>query len=93
MKASEYRERSETRLTRYRERLEARMNEHSVVAGKRELARKKLETMEVILRATVARAAQDGTVTELEAEQIKELGKRYREELYHELGFERGKGE
>ena len=93
MKASDYREKSETRLARYRERLEARMNEHSVAIAQRELARKKLETMETILRATAARAMQDGTVTEPEADQIKDLGKRYREELYRDLGFERGKGE
>jgi hypothetical protein len=93
MKAAEYREKSETRLARYRDRLEARMNEHAIADAPRDAARKKLGTMEAILRATAARAMQDGTVTEAEAEQIKELGKRYREELYRELGFERGKGE
>jgi hypothetical protein len=93
MNASEYREKSETRLSRYRERLEARMKEHSIAEAPRDAARKKLGTMEAILRATAARAMQDGTVTEAEAEQIKELGKRYREELYRDLGFERGKGE
>jgi len=93
MKGSDYRERSETRLTRYRERLEARMQEHAVADTTRDAARKKLATMEAILRATATRAAQDGTVSEAEAEQIKEMGKRYREELYRDLGLERGKGE
>jgi hypothetical protein len=93
MKSTDYRERSETRLTRYRERLEARMKEHSIAEAPRDAARRKLGTMEAILRATAARAMQDGTVTEAEADQIKDLGKRYREELYRELGFERGKGE
>jgi hypothetical protein len=93
MSASNYRQQFEVRLARYRERLEERMDEHRIAPNRREDARKRMALLELIVRGTIARAADDGTVTEAEANQIRDLSKVCRGEIYRDLGLERAKGE
>ena len=93
MPASEYEKREDERLARYRKRLDERLDEHHIPATKRDEARKRLAFYESIIRVMILRAAQDRVVTGVEADQIKTLSKDLRASLYHDLGFERGKGE
>jgi hypothetical protein len=93
MSADTYRQQFEARFGRYRERLEERMTEHRFAPDKREDARKRMAFLELIVRNAIVRATQDGTVTEAEATQIRDLSKQSRDQIYSSLGFERVKGE
>jgi hypothetical protein len=93
MTGADYRKRIDEKLARYRDRLETRMTEHKLAAAKRVTARKRLAVIDAELRTIVERIAADGTVSEAEANEVKTRGKLLRDTLYHELGFERAKGE
>jgi hypothetical protein len=93
MSGAEYRHHFDERLVRYHDRFELRMEEHKIPTARREEARKRMGMLDAVIHAAVERAAQDGTVTEQEADQVRDLSKNLREQLYRDLGFERGKGE
>jgi hypothetical protein len=82
-----------TKAKRYRERLDERMNEHGVPETKQVAARKSLGAIVVKIDRAADKACADGTVTLAEGKQLRALSKDLRDDLYHELGLPRSKGE
>ncbi len=93
MTAAAYKSRIAQKAERYRQRLEERMKEHRLPEDKRKVARKRLATLEGEIDKLADEACKDQTVTQAEADRIKERSKQGREVLYKELGWERKKGE
>jgi hypothetical protein len=93
MAAEAYRIRVETRIARYRVRLDEAMREHATPPARQDAAHKALEAMIGQIRAAVTDVTKDGTVTQAEADRVKEIGKRMRDEIYRGLGIDRHKGE
>jgi hypothetical protein len=85
MGAAEYRKKAEVRLTRYKERLEQHMTEQKIAAATRATIRKRLAALEQELRTLVEKRASDGTITLVEANEVKKVGKSGREVIYREF--------
>jgi regulator of protease activity HflC (stomatin/prohibitin superfamily) len=91
--ATEYKKRVAERNERHKQRLEDRMREHKLAEDRRQMARKRLAAIEAEMSKAVEEAVKDQTVTQAEADRIKQRNKQLREALYKELGFEVKRGE
>jgi len=93
MAAAKFRQHLAVKATRYRERLDEQMKEHGVPEKKQLAARKSLGAIVVKIDRAADKACADGTVTLAEANELRALSKGLRDDLYHELGLSRSKGE
>ncbi len=75
MPASEFSQRVEARLNRAHERLEARLAKKNPPAEKAAAMRQRFETNAATIRAEAQKAEADGTVTQEEADHVREVAR------------------
>ena len=92
MRAAEFKQKVEERITKRRARIEAKMKEKGVPAEKQKTALAAFDAGSAKVRAAAEAAGKDGTVTAEEAKGVRELVKQLRKEAHAKGGKGKGKG-
>jgi hypothetical protein len=93
MKAADFQAHAEKRFAKQKEKLEAILTKKNVPEAKRAQIRKDVEAGMATVRAAIAKATADGTVTAEEAKQVRAVSKDAKRKAMEKNGIEwKGKG-